>query len=244
MLKNPTHLTLVCSGIQVIPPPLFVEDRPRFSRRTFTLDMPDIQRLKQHIVRLGETHGAPLTRPPSTFVAVTALAWTCFARCKPFGLDDDVLLHFLADVRGRLEPPVDVGYIGVCLTRCIAMLPARELRGTRALVAAAAAVQEEISRMKGDPANQQIHLTPVIMASWDRLMNMSGSSAFRAYEIADFGWGKPRRTEPIRMNHDGQVALMGGRDGLGVQVSVSLLQPAQMDEFKCKLFELLGLTSN
>ncbi|KAK1685774.1 hypothetical protein QYE76_046622 [Lolium multiflorum] len=164
-----------------------------------------------------------------TFVVVTALAWTCFARCKQFPLDDDVPLLFFADVRDRLDPPVDRGYIGVCLTRCLAMLPARELRGTLALLTAAAALQDEIRRMNRDPADQQSHLTPIMLASWDRVMNVSGSSAFAAYDIADFGWGKLRRTEPIRMNHDGQVALMRGRDGLGVQVSVSLLQQALVE---------------
>ncbi|KAM0917137.1 hypothetical protein ACQ4PT_009694 [Festuca glaucescens] len=202
--------------------------------------MPDNQRLKQHIVHLGEAHDAPLTRPPSTFVTVTALAWTCFARCKLFPLDDDLLLFFLADVCDRLDPPVDRGYVGVCLTRCLVMLPARELRGPLALLAAAAAVQDEIRRMNGDPANQQSHLTPIMLASWDRLMNVSGSSGFTAYDIADFGWGKPKRTEPIRLNHDGQVALMRGRDGLRVQVSVSLLQQAQMDDFRSLFLELLG----
>jgi hypothetical protein len=34
------------------------------------------------------------------------------------------------------------------------------------------------------------------------------------------------------MNGDGQVAMMRASDGQGVQVSVSLLQAAQMDEFK------------
>ena len=234
------HLTLAGTGAQVTPPPSHVEDRVRFTRRTFTLDSTDMQRLKQRIVHLAEAHDTPLARPPSTFVAVTALAWTCFARCKPFGLDDDVFLFFLADVLARLDPPVDMGYIGVCLTRCLAVLPARELRGARALVAAVSAVQDEVVRMNGDPTNQQTHLTPIMMASWDRLMNVSGSSGFTAYQIADFGWGKPRRTEPIRMNHDGQVALMRARDGVGVQVSVSLLQQAQMDEFRSQFLELVG----
>ena len=226
--------------MQATPPPSSLQDRPRFTRRTFTLDTQHIQRLKQHIVSLSEAHGAPLSRPPSTFVVVTALAWTCFARCKPFAPDDDLLLMFLADVRGRLDPSVDPGYIGVCVTRCLTMLPASELRGPRAMLAAASALQDEVRRMSDDPANRRSHLTPLIKASWNRLMNVSGSSGFKAYEIADFGWGKSRRTENIGMNHDGQIALMGAQDGHGVQVSVSLLQRAQMDEFKCHFLELLG----
>uniref|UniRef100_A0ACD5XCH4 Uncharacterized protein n=1 Tax=Avena sativa TaxID=4498 RepID=A0ACD5XCH4_AVESA len=217
------------------------EARSRFTCRTFTLDTADIQRLKQHIVRLGEADGEPLTRPPSTFVVVAALAWTCFARCRPIAMDDDVLFHFIADVRGRLDPPVDAGYIGACLTRCVVMIPARELHGARALVAAASALQNEIRRMNGDPTNGQDHLAPVVMAAWaDRLMLVSGSSRFKVYDIADFGWGKPKRTEPTRMNYDGQLALMGARDGQGVQVSLSLLQRSQMDLFKSQLLELLG----
>ncbi|KAK1683788.1 hypothetical protein QYE76_044636 [Lolium multiflorum] len=225
----------------VTSPSFLQEDRARFTRRTFTLDKQDIQRLKQHIVDLSEAHGAPLTRPPSTYVAVTALAWTCFARSKPFAMDDELLLFFLADVRDRLSPPVDAAYIGVCLTGCLAIIPTRELHGACALVAGASAIQNEIRRMTEDPTNRRDYLN-LIKASWDRVMNVSGSSGFRAYEIADFGWGKPRRTEPIRMNHDGQVALMRGRDGDGVQVSVSLLHRPEMDHFKSVFLDLAGLS--
>ncbi|VAH53465.1 unnamed protein product [Triticum turgidum subsp. durum] len=215
------------------------EDRKRLIRRTFTLDEGDIQRLKQHIVHLNESGGTPLPRPPSAFATVVALAWTCFARCKSFSLEDDVWLFFFADIRERLDPPVGAGYIGSCLTKCLARLPARELHGERALAAAAAAVQGEINKMKEDPIAGWNFFSFDPMPSMDRLMNISGSSGFSAYQIADFGWGKPRRTEPIRMNSDGQVALMGSRDGRGVQVSVALLQAAQMDEFKSNFLALL-----
>jgi hypothetical protein len=75
----------------------------------------------------------------------------------------------------------------------------------------------------------------------DRLLNVSGgSSSFRAYEAADFGWGRPRRTVPVRTKHDGQVALVRARDGDGVQVSVSMLRRAHMDAFRSLFLELLG----
>jgi hypothetical protein len=215
------------------------EDRKRLTRRTFTLDKGDIQSLKQRIVHLNESGGTPLPRPPSAFAAVVALAWTCFARCKSFSLDDDVWLFFFADIRERLDPPVGAGYIGSCLTKCLARLPARELHGERALAAAASVIQDEINKMKEDPIAGWNFFSFDVMPSMDRLMNISGSSGFNAYEIANFGWGKPRRTEPIRMNTDGQVALMGSRDGRGVQVSVALLQAAQMDEFKSNFLALL-----
>lgn len=220
-------------------PPLIL-DHTRFSRRTFTLDVGDIQRLKQRIVHLGEAHGAPLHRAPSTFAAVIALAWTSFARCKPLTADDDVVLFFFADVRDRLDPPVDAGYFGACLTGCLTRLPARELHAERALATAASAVQDEVRKMVENPLAGWNFMTLPGEVPLDRLMNVSGSSGFRAYEVADFGWGKPRRTEPIRMNQDGQVALMRAKDGHGVQVSISLLQPAHMDEFKSQFLKLLG----
>uniref|UniRef100_A0ACD5UVE1 Uncharacterized protein n=1 Tax=Avena sativa TaxID=4498 RepID=A0ACD5UVE1_AVESA len=110
------------------PPSAVVQDRSRFTRRTFTLDARDIQRLKQRIIHLGEAHGKPLSRPPSAFAAT----------------------------------------------------------------------------------------------------------------VADFGWGMPRLSLSIQLDHDGQVALERARDGHGVQLSVSLHQSKQMDDFKSHFLNILA----
>lgn len=77
-----------------------------------------------------------------------------------------------------------------------------EFHGERALAVAASATQATISEMTEDPV-------------WDRFLNVSGSSSFRAYEAADFRWGTLKRTVPVTMNHDGHVALVHDRDGGG-----------------------------
>ncbi|WVZ81790.1 hypothetical protein U9M48_029132 [Paspalum notatum var. saurae] len=226
-----------------LPPSVAMEDRARFCRRTFTLDAQHVQRIKARISELGDAHGAPLRRPPSTFVAVVALAWTCFVRCRPFPADEDVFLAFIADVRDRLDPPAGGDYFGTCITICLARLPARELRAERALAAAAAAVQGAVREMVADPLGSYPgweFLRIFGEVPMDRLMNVSGSPGFRVYEIADFGWGRPTRTENVGMNRDGQVALVRARDGGGVQVSLSMLQTDHMDAFKADFLGLLG----
>ncbi|KAF0890829.1 hypothetical protein E2562_004310 [Oryza meyeriana var. granulata] len=221
---------------------LFVGEHKRFTRRTFTVDAKQLERLKQSIARDGEARGEPLVRPPPTFVAVIAMAWTLFARCKTTAADDgEVFVLFLADVRERLDPPVDARYFGTCLSLCVARLPVNDLHGDCALAAAASSIQEEILKLAEDPRAgwEFMSLMKKTGIDMDRTMNVSGSPVFRPYDVADFGWGKPRRTEPIRMNHDGQVALVRDKDGRGVQVSVSLHQPAHMVAFKSELLELL-----
>jgi hypothetical protein len=186
-----------------------IDERLRFTRRTFTLDAGNIERPKQPIVRLSESRGALLLRPPSSFVAVTALTWTCNVRCRPlsFPVDEDVFLFFFADVRGHLGPPAGAEYFGACISGCLLRLPARELLSEHALAAAAAAIQGAIRGMVEDPVAGWDFVTAVFKIPKSRCFNVSGSTGFRPYEVADFGWGRPRRTEPVRMNQDGQVAL-------------------------------------
>ena len=108
------------------------------------------------------------------------------------------------------------------------------------MVAAAAAIEGAIREMLEDPVRGWDAIRVICSIPMDRLVNVSGSSSFRAYEAADFGWGRPTRTVPVTMNHDGQVALVRARDGGGVQVAVSMLQWVHVDAFKSELLKLLG----
>jgi hypothetical protein len=236
---------------QATMPAAFQEDRLQFTRRTFNLDAARIARLKEAIVRLTEAQGgAPPRRPPSTFVAVVALAWASAVRGRSIPEEDDVFLVFLADARDRLDPPAGADYFGTCLTCCMARLPSRELHADGALAAAASALQDAIQKMVEDPLGcwpgwDFLKLASAaaagdLTAPFDRFMNVSGSAGFRVYEVADFGWGRPRRTENVRMNHDGQVALVRGRDGGGVQASVSMLRREHVDAFESEMIKLLG----
>ncbi|KAF0897687.1 hypothetical protein E2562_000405 [Oryza meyeriana var. granulata] len=214
-------------------PKFLVEDRLKLSRRTFTVASAQIHRLKQRIA--GALMASPL---PSSFVALSALAWVSFVRSKnsagAIAADDEVYLFFFIDCRGRraaFDPPVEDNFFGTCISGCLAVATARDLLSDDGLVTAAAAVQGEVRRAAEDPLAGWDWMSLLSRISLHRLVNMAGSTRLPAYEAADFGWGPPSRTELVTMNHDGQVVLVAAKCGGGVQASVSL-HPAHMDAFK------------
>nr|CAD1826392.1 unnamed protein product [Ananas comosus var. bracteatus] len=177
------------------------------SRRTFVVTPERIEWLKQ---RITQGHVAP-QQPPSTFVAVSALAWTAFVRSKSLDrAGGDAHLCFLADVRTRLDPPVDEGYFGNLIKGCFATAPAGEFSGPDALPRASSAIQAAIREALDDPMSHN-WMDRFMVLPLDRLANVAASPRFRVYET-DFGWGKPTRVELVSMNHDGEIVLVGGRD--------------------------------
>jgi hypothetical protein len=163
-----------------------------------------------------------------------ALAWVSAVRARHPDVvtspDDEVTLFFFADCRARLDPPPGDGYFGTCISGCLARdLLAEDDDDSLARAAAAVAAEEPLALWDWMSLAGSVDL--------DRLVNVSGSTRFPAYQVADFGWGPPTRTELVTMNHDGQVVLVGGKGG--VQASVSL-NPAHMDAFKSSFFSYVS----
>ena len=74
----------------------------------------------------------------------------------------------------------------------------------------------------------------------DRVVNVSGSTRFPAYEAADFGWGAPTRTELVTMNNGGHVMLVAAKGGGGgVQASVCM-EPDHMDALTSHFLNFLA----
>ncbi|CAO2176321.1 unnamed protein product [Urochloa humidicola] len=212
--------------------------RPNLSRRTFTITAQDMRHLKQHI-----TDVSPAAQSPSTFVAVAALAWVSFVCAKYqagiISADDEVYLFFFADSRARLNPPPGDHYFGTCISGCLARAAAQDLLAENGVGAAAASVAAEVRRAAVDPLAGWDWMSRVDGVNLDRLVNLAGSTRFPAYEATDFRWGPPGRTELVTMNHDGQVVLVAGKKGGGVQASVSL-HPAHMDAYKSHFLSYFG----
>ncbi|KAF0897686.1 hypothetical protein E2562_000404 [Oryza meyeriana var. granulata] len=213
--------------------------RFRLARRTFYLDANVIRSLKRRIDELASAEAAAggEAKPVSTFVALAAMGWTAFVRSKGLATGDDTYLVFLADLRARLDPPVGEGYIGNCVKMCLATCPdAAELLGERGLLRAARAVQAAVAEMEAAPlaGTDGSVIARMMQLPFTRLANVAASPRFRAYDAADFGFGKPARVELVSMNHDGEMVLVGGRRDGEVQLSVSI-NPAHVDAFKAQV---------
>jgi hypothetical protein len=205
------------------------------ARRTFFLGTDDIKSLRRRIDDLASAEaGGSKPKPVSTFVALAALSWTAFVRSKGLGAGDDTYLMFLADLRTRLDPPVSEAYLGNCVRACMASCAdASELLGEAGILRAARAVQAAVAAMEEAPmaGTDKGWIHTLMRLPFHRMTNVAASPRFRAYDVADFGFGKPARVELVSMNHDGEMVLVGGRHEGEVQASVSI-DPAHMEMFK------------
>lgn len=197
--------------------------RHKLVRRTFVLDAPAIyslkQRMTQHDNDVDNSNGNA-TRLPSTFLAIAAHSWSCFVRAKALEPDDDTVFCFLADCRNRLEPPVEEGYFGNCVKITYVRALVRELTAEGL---ACSKIGEAIRRigMEDPLADVDSWVADFAALPFARTTNVSASPRFRVYET-DFGFGRPDRVELVSMNHDGEVALVGGKEEGSVQVTAAL----------------------
>uniref|UniRef100_A0ACD6AJ81 Uncharacterized protein n=1 Tax=Avena sativa TaxID=4498 RepID=A0ACD6AJ81_AVESA len=218
--------------------PMLFPPGPSLPRRTFTVAAQHIHRLKQRISDFitSPTSAQATTPAPSSFVAIAALTWVSFVRSKhpdAISAADDVYLFFFCDCRGRsgIDPPVSDNYFGTCITGCLAKATAQDLLSEDGVAAAAAAIQGVVQRAAVDPLALWDWMDILTWVPLDRLVNVSGSTRFPAYEVVDFGWGTPTRTELVTMNAGGQMVLVAAKGGGGgVQASVCM-EPDDMDAF-------------
>ncbi|CAN6191301.1 unnamed protein product [Urochloa humidicola] len=205
-------------------------DTTRQRRRTFVLSAGEIQSLKHHMHEgLRALVGVEPSKPPTTYVAVSALAWASIVRAKANPADDaDAYFLISADCRRHLRPPLGDGFFGNAIVPLIARVPAGDLRGEAAGVArAAAAIQGAVREyLEEDPEEALLGIErtlAVYRAIPPGARTAVGSShRFMAYQT-DFGWGKPSRVELASVFGGELVTMLDSRHGDGVvQVSVAL----------------------
>ncbi|XP_071677939.1 anthocyanidin 3-O-glucoside 6''-O-acyltransferase-like [Lolium perenne] len=192
------------------------QGRP-LSRRTFTFAASAVRRLKQCLAAAANTGTVP-----STFATIAAHGWVSIARARGFTDDTPVFAAFLADCRAHMSPPVPAAYIGNCVAFCTTSLSGSLLAGPTGPAMALLAIQEAVAEVKRDPlADRDRWCTKFAAIPPGRAVILVGSPWFPAYGV-DFGFGRPARVELASMNHDGEMALVAGREPGSVQVSVAI----------------------
>ncbi|CAL5044660.1 unnamed protein product [Urochloa decumbens] len=209
-------------------------DTTRQRCRTFVLSAGEIQTLKQHIHEgLRAVTGVEPSKPATTYVAISALAWTSIVRAKSAATLSpaaaaDAYFMVSADCRRRLRPALGDGFFGNAIVPLITRARAGDLRdGEAGLRRAAAAIQAAVREyVEEDPEEALLGIErtlAVYRAIPPGALTAVGSShRFMAYET-DFGWGKPSRVELASVFGGELVTMLDSRGGDGgVQVSVAL----------------------
>lgn len=186
-------------------------------RRTFTFSAHALQHLKQRLTT-STTAGAS----PSTFAALAAHAWVCFAVASGFTDAAPVFAVFLADIRARMSPRVPDAYAGNCVASCVVALSGAELAGADGPARAFRAIRDAAAEVKRDPLGRSGGWVAEFRAAPPgRKVVVGGSPWFPAYAV-DFGFGTPARVERAALEQDGAMAVFAGREAGSVQASVAV----------------------
>ncbi|KAK1256582.1 Malonyl-CoA:anthocyanidin 5-O-glucoside-6''-O-malonyltransferase [Acorus gramineus] len=214
----------------------FVKPTSEIARRTFIITTKMIQSLKRIATETSRNGDSTQTKkkPPSTFVAVAAHAWTCITRAR--ATEDGVsTMFFMADCRSRVDPPIPQGFFGNCVKVCntksnVADLSVGEGHGFRF---ACDAIERTIKEETSEPfrgCEEWVQRLLAGLPDHGRIVNFAGSHRFGFYK-ADFGWGRPSRVEFVSMPNEGAVVMNDARDDEGgVQLSLTL-PPHDMEVF-------------
>ncbi|CAN1844038.1 Coumaroyl-CoA:anthocyanidin 3-O-glucoside-6''-O-coumaroyltransferase 1 [Linum perenne] len=206
-------------------------------RATFVIDGEDISMLKK-IVKASSF--VVKTVKASSFVVASALVWINLTKSQADDdnkIDDDEIytFFFLADCRGRIEPKVPTTYFGNCLVGVNVLLKRRDLVGDGGFAIAAEKIAAAIEEMgREGPLRDAEHWFKDYGKEAERLeksVTIAGSPKLRVYET-DFGWGRPRKSEPVHIDFSGSIYFSDAKDVErgGIEFGLAL-KKEEMDVF-------------
>ncbi|KAG8369360.1 hypothetical protein BUALT_Bualt14G0003200 [Buddleja alternifolia] len=213
-------------------------------RSTFVMKKDEIQKLKNLLLAK-----CPGLGHLSSFTVICALVWVCSAKTAAFGGDDvaddeSEYFGFVADCRGRLNPPLPANYFGNCVALVMAVLKHGEvIKGiddgfVMAAKAIGEAIKENVYNEKGilyDAENWPEEYGKLI---GKRQYSVAGSPRFDFY-AADYGWGKPNKFEALFIDSGETISLCKSREFHGgLEIGVSKPK-VLMDAFTTVFAEVL-----
>ncbi|CAN1231963.1 Coumaroyl-CoA:anthocyanidin 3-O-glucoside-6''-O-coumaroyltransferase 1 [Linum perenne] len=205
-------------------------------RATFVINAEDIFRLKKSVKASSFKKVKA-----SSFVVASALVWINLAKSLVDD-DDDKIFSYVCpvDARGRMEPKVPATYFGNCLGGVDVSLKRRDLAGDGGFVIAAEEIAAKISakiaamEREGplkDATNWFKGSRSERVKKFGKMVLVAGSPKLQVYET-DFGWGRPRKSEPVHIDFSGAVYFSDPRDVErgGIEFGLAL-KKEEMDVF-------------
>ncbi|GER45801.1 HXXXD-type acyl-transferase family protein, partial [Striga asiatica] len=191
--------------------------------------------------------GGDVGRGFSRFEAVAAHIWRCTSKARGHAADQPTSLHFVADFRSKMNPPLPKNYFGNALIRVEATDKSGSLL-SGSLGAACRKIREAVGKVTDESVRSYLDfLKGLPDVGRFRTLDNNGRPKGDFYGNpnlaiiswtglplygADFGWGKEIHMGPGPMGFDGKTFIIPSRDGDGSFNIAIWLQEEYMAAFK------------
>ncbi|KAK1412386.1 hypothetical protein QVD17_33597 [Tagetes erecta] len=156
----------------------------------------------------------------SSFAVGCGFVWSCIAKSRVRvegnkGEYEVERFFCVADLRGRLNPPVPETYFGNCLGPCVGPTKTKAITGSEGFATAveivAKATREwvdsnSIQGMLNDPTTM---LETVFMQVPS--VGVAGTPKLNVYDV-DFGWGKPEKYETVSIDYNDSISVNASKE--------------------------------
>ncbi|KAK6136408.1 hypothetical protein DH2020_029829 [Rehmannia glutinosa] len=226
----------------MIPPFLDRKKKKPLTATTLNLNKSQINKLREK-ANLDYPGG----RGYSRFEAVAAHIWRCTSKARGHVAEQQTTLHFVADFRNKMKPPLPRNYFGNALIRVDATDNSGNLL-SNSIGMAARKIREAVEKVTYDSVRAYLDFVKglpdvgrfrsldnngrrkggffgnpnLAIISWTKLSLYS----------ADFGWGKEIHMGPGMQSSDGKTYIIPSHDGDESFNIVIWLQEQHMGAFK------------
>ncbi|KAL8040880.1 hypothetical protein ABFX02_10G129000 [Erythranthe guttata] len=240
------------------PPPTLIgqEDNMEQRKKPITvaflnLTKLQIEKLRNKVNLDSDKNNSGGGRGYSRFEAVAAHIWRCTSKARGHVTDQQTSLHFVADFRNKLQPPLPKNFFGNALIRVEATDTSGSLL-SNTIGAAAKKIREAVEKVTDETVRAYLeYLKGLPDVGRFRSLDNSGRpkgdfygnpnlaiiswTALPLYG-ADFGWGKEIHMGPGSMGFDGKTFLIPSHEGDGSFNIAIWLQEEHISAFKKCLY--------
>nr|WEX29776.1 hydroxycinnamoyl-CoA salidroside hydroxycinnamoyl transferase [Rehmannia glutinosa] len=253
VLETEKPLTSTFDPSVLRPPPTLIGQEDNMEQRKKPITVAFLNLTKFQIEKLRNKSNLDFDkengngRGYSRFEAVAAHIWRCTSKARGHVAEQQTSLHFVADFRNKMKPPLPKNFFGNALIRVEATDNSGSLL-SNSIGAASKKIREAVEKVTDD----------TVRAYLDFLKGLPDVGRFRSLDNngrpkgdfygnpnlaiiswtalplygADFGWGKEIHMGPGSMGFDGKTFIIPSHDGDGSFNIAIWLQEECMGTFK------------